>query len=115
MATEFEQEFIMVLTNLPELAAAQKLARQLVEQKLAACVNILPGVQSIYRWQGSVEHANEVGLFIKTVQSRYAELQQAVRALHPYDTPELIALPVIDGLPAYLDWISAATKKDLHV
>jgi periplasmic divalent cation tolerance protein len=115
MATDFKPELIMVLTNLPDLMGAQTLARQLVEQKLAACVNLLPGVQSIYRWQGSVEHASEVGLFIKTTRLCYPELQRTVCQLHPYDTPELIVLPIIDGLSAYLHWILKETKKDLNV
>jgi len=115
MANDFKPELIMVLTNLPDMEAAQMLARHLVEQKLAACVNILPGVQSIYRWHGALEHASEVGLFIKTTQLCYPELQRTVSQLHPYDTPELIVLPITDGLPAYLDWISEETKKDVNV
>jgi periplasmic divalent cation tolerance protein len=106
---------LLVMTNVPDALTAQTLAHQLVEKRLAACVNILPAVQSVYQWKGAVEQASEIPLLIKTVQTRYAELEAEVKALHPYDVPELIALPIVDGLPAYLDWIKYETKKDVNV
>jgi periplasmic divalent cation tolerance protein len=106
---------LLILTSLPDLASAQALARQLVEHKLAACVNLLPAVQSVYRWQGQVEQALETTLLIKTVVHRYAELESAIKAAHPYAVPEIIALPIMAGLPAYLDWITAETQKDVNV
>ncbi|AIY39583.1 Periplasmic divalent cation tolerance protein cutA [Collimonas arenae] len=106
---------LLILTNLPDLTSARALAQQLVERKLAACVNLLPAVQSTYRWQGVVEHAAEVTLLIKTVDSRYEELESAIKAAHPYALPEIIALPIVAGLPAYLDWITAETQKDVNV
>lgn len=106
---------IMVLTNVPDADVGQAMARALVEQRVAACVNILPGVQSVYRWQGQVEEAVEVTLLAKTVSSRYAELEAAIKSLHPYEVPEIIALPIVDGLPSYLDWVDQETKKDADV
>lgn len=109
------QQALLILTNVPDADTAKAIARRIVEEHLAACVNILPAVQSVYRWQGEVEEAAEVTLLAKTMQSRYAELENAIRALHPYDVPEIIALPIVDGLPSYLDWIAQETKKDLDV
>jgi periplasmic divalent cation tolerance protein len=106
---------LLVLTNMPDLGVAQHIAQRLVEQKLAACVNIMPGVQSVYCWQGAIEQAQEITLLIKTTQQRYAELEQAIKALHPYDLPEIIALPIAAGLPAYLRWVIYETKKDGNV
>lgn len=103
---------LLVLSNVPDEQMAEKIARRLVEQGLVACVNILPAVRSIYRWQGVVEEAVELTLMIKTVQSRYAEVEQAIKAMHSYDVPEIIALPIAEGLPAYLDWIAKTTKDD---
>lgn len=108
-------EALLILTNLPDTASAQTLAQQLVERKLAACVNIMPAVQSVYRWQGAVEQASEVTVLIKSVGSRYAELEEAIKAVHPYELPEIIALPIVAGLPAYLNWIIAETQKDVNV
>jgi periplasmic divalent cation tolerance protein len=108
-------EALLVMTNVPDVTHAQVLARLLVERRLAACVNILPGVQSVYQWQGAVEDASEVTLLIKTVQARYDELASAIISVHPYQVPEVIALPIVAGLPAYLDWIVQETKKDVHV
>lgn len=109
------EQALLVITNLPDAALANAFARQLVEQKLAACVNILPGVKSIYRWQGAIEEANETCMLIKTTQLAYAPLERAIKAAHPYDLPEIIAVPIAAGWPAYLDWITQETKKDLHV
>lgn len=105
---------MLVMTNLPDLPAAQAMARALVGAKLAACVNILPAVQSIYRWQGAVEEAQEVTLLIKTTQTRFAQLQQAIVAAHPYEVPEVIALPVADGHPPYLHWVATETTPEHH-
>jgi periplasmic divalent cation tolerance protein len=101
---------LLVFTNLPDRAAAETLARMLVEQRLAACVNILAPCASVYRWQGQLETASEVPLLIKTTRDRYAALEAAVRACHPYTLPELIALPISAGLPDYLSWIAAETR-----
>jgi len=109
------EQALLVLTNLADMASAQALARALVERRLAACVNVLPAVQSIYRWNGAVEEAAEVTLLIKTTAARYAELEQAIRALHPYELPEVIAVPVSAGLPAYLGWIAQETRKEIDV
>ena len=103
-------ETLLVITNCPDEAIANAIALAIVEEKLAACVNILPRVQSVYRWQGSIESASEVPLLIKTTAGRYTELETAIRALHPYDVPEIIALPIAQGLPAYLDWLAAETR-----
>ncbi|WP_153111105.1 divalent-cation tolerance protein CutA [Propionivibrio limicola] len=101
---------LLVLTNLPDQMAAETLAALLIEMRLAACVNILAPCRSMYRWQGKVERAVEVPLLIKTTAERYPELEAAVRAHHPYELPEIVALPVAGGLPAYLDWVSAETQ-----
>lgn len=109
------EQALMVFTNVPDAAIAASIARQLVEQRLAACVNVLPRVQSIYRWQGIIEEATEVSLLIKTTHARYAELEAAIKVLHPYDVPEVIALPIAAGLPQYLGWIAKETEKDVDV
>lgn len=100
---------LLVLTTLADAAQAESLARTLVDARVAACVSILPPCTSVYRWQGAVETAQETLLFIKTTSSRYAALETVVREHHPYDVPELIALPVDRGLPAYLDWLAQET------
>jgi periplasmic divalent cation tolerance protein len=105
-------QVLLILTNLPDEASAQAVARMLVERRLVACVNLLPAVRSIYRWQGAVEEASEVTLLMKSTQSRYPELEAAIKVAHPYEVPEIIALPVAAGLPAYLDWVVSETKRD---
>lgn len=109
------QQALLVLTNVPDESLAQTIAHALVEQGLAACVNIMPAVRSIYRWQGVLEQADEVTLLIKTTQARYAQLEASIKAMHPYQVPEIIAMPIAAGLPAYLDWIAAETKKEIDV
>ena len=101
---------LTVLTNLPDVESARKLAKMLVEKGLAACVNIMSPVQSIYRWKGVVEEAAEVPLFLKTTQDRYAEVEKTIREHHPYEVPEIIALPIVTGLAAYLDWVKEETQ-----
>ena len=100
---------LLVLTNLPDRPAAEALAKALIEARLAACVNILAPCRSVYRWQGKVETSDEVPLLIKTSEARYAALEAAIRALHPYELPELIAVPITQGLPDYLAWVAAET------
>lgn len=104
---------LIVLTSCPDTEVADRLARTLVEQKLAACVNRLPAVNSVYRWQGAVERAIEVPLLIKSTRERLPEIQEAIRALHPYEVPEIVAIPVVAGLPAYLRWVVDETQPPL--
>ncbi|MGS0741883.1 divalent-cation tolerance protein CutA [Glaciimonas sp. GG7] len=91
------------------------LTDQLVERKLAACVNVLSAIHSVFIWRGTLTETTEVTLLIKTTTVRYSGLEACIQAAHPYDLPEIIALPIAQGLPAYLTWIGAETKKDLHV
>ena len=100
---------LLAYCTCPDVASADRIARALVTERLAACVNRLPGVQSTYRWQGAVEQADEVLLLIKTTSSRLDALTVRLRALHPYELPELIAVEVRAGLPAYLDWVATET------
>ena len=100
---------LLVLTTLPDRPAAEALAEALVDARLAACVNILAPCQSVYRWQGAVDKASEVPLLIKTTEARYAALEAAIRARHPYELPEVIAIPITQGLPDYLAWVAAET------
>ena len=102
-------EPLLVLTNVPGLAQAEKLARALVESGAAACVNVLAPCRSIYRWEGKVETAEEIPLLIKTTRAAYPLVEEIVRAQHPYDVPELIAMPITNGLPDYLDWLATET------
>jgi periplasmic divalent cation tolerance protein len=97
---------LLVWTNLPDRAAAERLAEAVVGQRLAACVNILAPCRSVYRWKGALQREEEHPVVIKTTGERYAELEAAIRALHPYELPEIIAVPVERGLAAYLDWIA---------
>ncbi|MCL2590326.1 MAG: divalent-cation tolerance protein CutA [Betaproteobacteria bacterium] len=101
-------EVLLVLTTLPDQASADTLAAKLVEENLAACINILAPCGSIYRWHGIIETATEIPLLIKTTHACYPALEAAVQSLHPYEVPELIALPVTRGLTAYLDWVAAS-------
>jgi periplasmic divalent cation tolerance protein len=101
---------LLVLTNLPDRMSAEALAAALIEARLAACVTILAPCRSIYRWQGKVETSDEIPLLIKTTEARYAALEAAIRAQHPYELPEVIAIPITHGLPDYLGWVAAETR-----
>jgi periplasmic divalent cation tolerance protein len=102
-------EVVIVLTNLPDRAAAVKLAQELVARRLAACVNVLAECTSIYRWRGAIENTAEVPVLIKTREARYAEVEAVIRSLHPYELPEIIAVPVRHGLDEYLQWVAGET------
>lgn len=102
-------EALLVITTLPDTETARALAAQLVEQRLAACVNILAPCQSVYRWEGKLEDAEEVPLLVKTSAARYAALEEAIRAYHPYELPEIVAVRIDKGLPAYLAWVAEET------
>lgn len=101
---------ILVISTLPDREHAEKLARALIDQKLAACVNILPAATSVYRWQGKVETASETIVLIKTTMARYPALESAIKTQHPYELPEIIAVPLVAGLPAYLAWVETETS-----
>lgn len=100
---------LLVLTNLPDEATAQALATALVSERLAACVNILAPCRSIYRWRGEIESTPEVPLLIKSTTARYPALEAAIRARHPYELPEIVAVPIAHGLPEYLAWVATET------
>lgn len=102
-------EILLVLTNLPDAASAAQLAQTIVTQHAAACVNQLAPCTSTYRWQNAIETTTEVPLLIKTTRAAYPRLEQLICAAHPYDLPEIIALPVALGLPAYLSWVNQET------
>ncbi|MGA9666023.1 MAG: divalent-cation tolerance protein CutA [Gallionella sp.] len=99
-------DILLVITNLPDAASAEKLARSIIEERAAACVNQLAPCTSTYRWKNNIETATEVPVLIKTTQGRYARLEKLIREAHPYELPEIIAVPVTAGLPAYLHWIA---------
>lgn len=97
---------LVVLVTAPSAEKAAEIARAVVEERLAACGNVLPGVRSIYRWQGAVQEDAEVLLLLKTRRERFPALRDRILALHPYEVPEVIALPVDAGSQPYLDWIA---------
>ena len=101
---------LLVLTTMPDETSGKQLARQLVSQKLAACVNLLPQMTSIYEWKGVNEEGTEHLLLIKSTSERYPELEMAIRSQHPYELPEIIATPITHGLPDYLNWIVEKTQ-----
>ena len=101
----------IVLCTVPDRESAERIATALVTERLAACVNIVPGITSIYRWKNRIEKDAELLLIIKTHSAVFDTLQDSIRKLHPYELPEVIAVPITDGLPEYLDWISTALAK----
>ena len=101
---------VVVLVTCGKAAEAHRIARALVEGRLAACVNELAGrVRSVYRWKGEIESATEVPVLIKTRAERYAEVEAAIRSLHPYELPEIVAVSVVHGLDEYLEWVAGET------
>jgi periplasmic divalent cation tolerance protein len=104
-------DYVIALTTLPVDGDADRFARTLIDERLAACVNILPEMTSIYRWQGSVEHERERQVVIKTSRSRVTQLWERMRELHPYEVPEFLVVSVIDGNNVYLRWIAESTTQ----
>jgi periplasmic divalent cation tolerance protein len=105
-------EALLVFTNMPDRQSAERLARTLMEYRLAACVNILAPCVSVYSWKGAVESAEEHPMMIKTTRDRYPALEARIRSGHPYELPEIIAVPVTAGLSDYLQWVEAETRPD---
>ena len=103
-------EPILVMTNFPDKKGAVALAEALIAQHLAACVNVLSPCTSIYRWQGAVEWADEIPVLIKTLRQHYDQVEQLIKIMHPYELPEVIMVPILNGLPAYLQWIANETQ-----
>lgn len=100
------EKILLALSTFPDRETAQRISNQLVEEKFAACANILPGIESIYRWQGKIESGNETLVFFKVSEDRKAAFQEKLGSLHPYEVPEIIFVPITDGLPAYLHWVN---------
>ena len=101
---------VVVLVTCPSQSLGKRLARALVQERLAACVNVIPGLTSIYRWEGKICRDAEVLLVIKTLRMRLPALIRRIRALHPYSIPEVIALPLVGGLASYLSWVRNSTS-----
>lgn len=102
-------EAVLIISNFPDQKTATLLAEALMEQRLAACVNVLSPCVSIYRWQGKIESAGEVPVLIKTRKQHYDRVEQLIKMMHPYELPEVIMVPITGGLPAYLQWIADTT------
>jgi periplasmic divalent cation tolerance protein len=97
---------VIIMTNFPDRVSALALAKELVEQRLAACVNVLSECSSVYRWKNEIERADEVPVLIKTLSQNYPQVESLVRRMHPYELPEIIAVPVVEGFPGYMQWIA---------
>ena len=104
-------EYVIALTTLPADADAAEFARTLVDERLAACVNLLPVMESVYRWEGKIEFEAERQLVIKTSRDRVVDLWDRIRDLHPYEVPEFVVIPIVDGNDAYLRWVGDATSR----
>lgn len=98
-------EVLLALSTFPDIETARRIARQLVTENFVACANIIPAIESIYRWQGKVEEGNETLVLFKTAAARSAAFQEKLKSLHPYDVPEIICLCIADGSPEYLRWV----------
>jgi periplasmic divalent cation tolerance protein len=103
-------DYVIALTTLPADADAAEFGRTLVDERLAACVNLLPVMESVYRWEGKIEFEAERQMVIKTSRDRIVDLWDRVRELHPYEVPEFVVIPIVDGNEAYLRWIGDSTS-----
>lgn len=107
-----ESDYLIILITAPDRVIGREIATHLVDAQLAACVNLLPGVTSFYRWEGKLNEDEEVLLIGKTRRECFGRLQKAVQTIHPYQVPEIVAVPLIDGLEAYLRWIDESVSRD---
>jgi periplasmic divalent cation tolerance protein len=105
------EEILLTLSTFPDVETARRISNQLVMEKLAACANILPGVESIYRWKEKIESGNETLVFFKLSQDRQSAFQEKLKSLHPYEVPEIISLKIDHGLPEYLRWVGDSCAK----
>jgi len=105
-----QDQYLMVLCTFPNAEEARQIGTQLVELQVAACVNLIPQIESIYRWEGEIKRESEVLALIKTTVNNFRELEARIQELHPYETPEVIAVPIDRGSTAYLSWISEVTR-----
>ena len=99
------EELLLVFSTFPTMQTAKSVGRMLVEEQLAACVNILPTIESVYRWEGKVEEAQEALVLIKTTIGRYQAMESRIKALHPYQVPEIVSVSPVGGLPDYFNWV----------
>jgi periplasmic divalent cation tolerance protein len=100
------EKILLALSTFPDAEIARRISNQLVSERFAACANIFPSVESIYRWKEKIESGNETLVFFKVSENRQSTFQDKLRSLHPYDVPEIVFVPVADGLPEYLKWVS---------
>ena len=100
------EKIVLALSTFPDHETAQRISNQLVSEKFAACANILPSIESIYRWKGKLETGNETLVFFKLSEDRQSDFQNKLRSLHPYEVPEIIFIPIVGGLPEYLRWVA---------
>ena len=101
---------IVIYCTCPDIESAERISRHIVEQRMAACVNLIPGITSIYTWDGNIQRDQEVLLVIKSTKVRFDDIQNLISDEHPYDLPELIAVPITESSPDYLEWIKQCTK-----
>ena len=101
---------VVIYTTISEMKSARRIAQTLTEERLVACVNIIPNVESVYRWKGKIENSNEIVLIAKTIDQNVKKTIQRIKQLHKYDIPDIIVLPIIDGLKDYLDYINIETS-----
>ena len=100
------EKIVLALSTFPDRETAQRISNQLVSEKFAACANILPSIESIYRWKGKLETGNETLVFFKLSEDRQSDFQNKLRSLHPYEVPEIVFVPISGGLPEYLRWVA---------
>jgi periplasmic divalent cation tolerance protein len=105
------EEVLLAFSTFPDIETARRITRQLVKESFAACANIIPAIESIYRWQGKVESGDEVLAIFKLDATRYSEFETKLRALHPYEVPEIISCKIDHGLPEYLSWVGESCAK----
>lgn len=105
------EEVLLAVSTFPDADKARQIARQLVSENLVACANIVDGVESVYQWQNKIEEERETLVFFKTTAGRYSAFQDRLKALHPFEVPEIVCLNIVNGLPAYLRWVAENTQR----